>query len=129
MAQMLVALRVVRDATAGQVSHPADALDEIRERFLPALWGARRLWLDCAAAYVRQEGPEQHHQHGLHLLERRRADPELQGPAPEHAGAQVELAGLFLLHEEKAREEVVPCLALHELQDDPTNNTRGWYFL
>jgi hypothetical protein len=43
--------------------------------------------------------------------------------------AQAELAGLFLLHEEEAREEVVPCLALHELQDDPTNNTRGWNFL
>jgi hypothetical protein len=43
--------------------------------------------------------------------------------------AQAELAGLFLLHEEEAREEVVPRLALHELQDDPTNNTRGWNFL
>jgi hypothetical protein len=43
--------------------------------------------------------------------------------------AQVELAGLFLLHEEEAREEVVPRLALHELQDDPTNNTWGWNFL
>jgi hypothetical protein len=43
--------------------------------------------------------------------------------------AQVELAGLFLLHEEEAREEVVPRLALYELQDDPTNNTRGWNFL
>jgi hypothetical protein len=41
----------------------------------------------------------------------------------------VELAGLFLLYEDKAREEVVPRLALHELQDDPTNNTRGWNFL
>jgi hypothetical protein len=43
--------------------------------------------------------------------------------------AQAELAELFLLHEEEAREEVVPRLALHELQDDPTNNTRGWNFL
>jgi hypothetical protein len=34
MAQMLVALRVVRDTITGQVSHPADALDEMRERFL-----------------------------------------------------------------------------------------------
>jgi hypothetical protein len=43
--------------------------------------------------------------------------------------AQVELAGLFLLHKDEAREEVVPRLALHELQDDPTNNTWGWNFL
>jgi hypothetical protein len=34
MAQMLVALRAVRDTIAGQVSHPVDALDEMRERFL-----------------------------------------------------------------------------------------------
>jgi hypothetical protein len=39
--------------------------------------------------------------------------------------AQVELAGLFLLYKKEAREEVVPRLALHELQDNLTNNTRG----
>jgi hypothetical protein len=39
MAQMLVALRAVREAKAGQVSHPADALDEMRERFL--VYGVR----------------------------------------------------------------------------------------
>jgi hypothetical protein len=49
--------------------------------------------------------------------------------AAQVSRAQAELAGLFLLHEDEAREEVVPRLALHELQDDPTNNTRGWNFL
>jgi hypothetical protein len=49
--------------------------------------------------------------------------------AAQVSRAQVELAGLFLLHEDKAREEVVPCLALHELQDNLTNNTRRWNFL
>jgi hypothetical protein len=39
MAQMLVALRAVREAEVGQVSHPADALDRMRERFL--LFGVR----------------------------------------------------------------------------------------
>jgi hypothetical protein len=39
MAQMLVALRAVREADAGHVSHPADALDEMRERFL--IYGVR----------------------------------------------------------------------------------------
>ncbi|RHZ49046.1 uncharacterized protein CDV56_103939 [Aspergillus thermomutatus] len=34
MAQMLVALQAVRLAETGQVTHPADALDEMRERFL-----------------------------------------------------------------------------------------------
>jgi hypothetical protein len=36
---MLVALRAVREAEAGRASHPADALDEMRERFL--LFGVR----------------------------------------------------------------------------------------
>jgi hypothetical protein len=39
MAQMLVALRAVREAEAGQVSHPADALDKMRECFL--VYGVR----------------------------------------------------------------------------------------
>jgi hypothetical protein len=39
MAQMLVALRAVREAEAGRVSHAADAVDEMRERFL--LYGVR----------------------------------------------------------------------------------------
>lgn len=43
--------------------------------------------------------------------------------------AQLELEGLFLLHEEETREAVVPRLALVELADDPTNNRRGWNFL
>ncbi|GFF98538.1 predicted protein [Aspergillus udagawae] len=43
--------------------------------------------------------------------------------------AQADLAWLFLLHDEEVREEVVPQLALHRLQDDPTNNQRGWNFL
>jgi hypothetical protein len=39
--------------------------------------------------------------------------------------AQADLARLFLLHEEEVREEIVPQLALHELQDDPTKNQQG----
>ncbi|GFF59837.1 telomere-associated RecQ helicase, putative [Aspergillus udagawae] len=78
MAQMLVALQAVHLTKASAVSHPADALDEMREHFL---------------VY--------------------RAD----------------LAQLFLLHEEEVREEIVPQLALHELQDDPIKNQQGWNFL
>jgi hypothetical protein len=39
MAQMLVALQAVRLAETSQVTHPADALDKMRERFL--LYGVR----------------------------------------------------------------------------------------
>jgi hypothetical protein len=39
MAQMLVALRAVREAKAGEVGHPADALDKMCERFL--IYGVR----------------------------------------------------------------------------------------
>ncbi|KAF7184797.1 hypothetical protein CNMCM7691_006405 [Aspergillus felis] len=40
-----------------------------------------------------------------------------------------DLARLFLLHKEEIREEIVPQLALHKLQDDPIKNQRGWNFL
>jgi hypothetical protein len=43
--------------------------------------------------------------------------------------AQADLAQLFLLYKEEVREEIVPQLALHKLQDDPTKNQRGWNFL
>jgi hypothetical protein len=43
--------------------------------------------------------------------------------------AQADLARLFLLHEEEIREEIVPQLALYELQDDPMKNQQGWNFL
>ncbi|KAL4744952.1 hypothetical protein BDW72DRAFT_187612 [Aspergillus terricola var. indicus] len=49
--------------------------------------------------------------------------------AGQVACAQAELEGLFLLHEDETRADVVLRLALHELQDDPTNNQRGWNFL
>ncbi|CAK38897.1 uncharacterized protein An04g06360 [Aspergillus niger] len=39
MAQMLMVLQAVQFAEPGQVTHPADALDEMRERFL--MFGVR----------------------------------------------------------------------------------------
>lgn len=43
--------------------------------------------------------------------------------------AQADLEELFLIHEQEAREDIIPALRLAQLQDDPTKNTRDWSFL
>jgi hypothetical protein len=139
MAQMLVALQAVRLAETGQVTHPADALDEMRERFL--LYGVRAPfgWITRLRTYGKKI---QNSTTGMgyiywsddeQTLSYKDLQMSMQGfrqfVASQVQLAQAELAQLFLLHEEEVREEVVPQLALHELQDDPTNNQRGWNFL
>ncbi|BCR87430.1 uncharacterized protein ACHE_31417S [Aspergillus chevalieri] len=69
MAQMLVAQRAVQMADHGQVEHPADALEAMRERFLLPGVAAPFNWL-TRAAHVWQAHPEHHHQSGIYLLER-----------------------------------------------------------
>lgn len=51
MTQMLVVLQAVRLAEAGQVTHPADALDEMRERFLTFGVRAPFSWITRLRAY------------------------------------------------------------------------------
>ena len=139
MAQMLVALQAVRLAEAGQVTHPADALDEMRERFL--IFGVRAPfgWITRLRAYGKKiqnsttsmgyiywsddEQTLSYKELQLSMLGFR------QFVVKQVQLAQTQLEGLFLLHEEEVREKTVPRLALHELRDDPTNNTRGWSFL
>jgi hypothetical protein len=139
MAQMLVALQAVRAAEAGRVSHPADALDEMRERFL--VYGVRAPfgWITRLRTYGKKiqnsttsmgyiywsDDDQTLSYKDLHLSMRGFRD----FIAGQVTRAQVELEGLFLLHEDESREGVVPRLALHELRDDPTNNQRGWNFL
>ena len=43
--------------------------------------------------------------------------------------AQQQLEGLLLLHPDKSREDVVPKLHLHRLQDNHANTQQGWNFL
>lgn len=139
IAQMLVALQAVHLTRAGAVSHPADALDEMRERFL--LYGVRAPfgWITrlrtygkkiqnstTSLGYIYWSDDEQ-------TLSYKDLRLSMRGLRQFIAGqvqlAQADLARLFLLHEEEIREEIVPQLALHKLQDDPTKNQRGWNFL
>ena len=43
--------------------------------------------------------------------------------------AQQRLEGLLLLHPDESREDVVPKLPLHRLQDNHSNTQQGWNFL
>ncbi|GFF60414.1 predicted protein [Aspergillus udagawae] len=132
IAQMLVALQAVCLAKTSQVTHPADALDEMCERFL--LYGVRApfSWITqlrtygkkiqnstTSIGYIYWSDDEQ-------TLSYKDLQMSMQGFCQFIANqvqlAQVELAQLFLLHDKKVQEEVVPQLVLQELQDDPTNN-------
>lgn len=139
ISQMLVALQAVHQAQTGQVSHPADALDTMRERFL--LYGVRAPfgWItrlrtygkkiqnsSTSIGYIYWSDDEQ-------TLSYKDLQLSIRGfrgfIRTQVALAQTELERLFLLHKEEVREEIVPQLALYELRDDPTNNQRGWNFL
>ncbi|GFG01000.1 conserved hypothetical protein [Aspergillus udagawae] len=107
MAQMLVALQAVHLTKAGAVSHPADALDDMREHFL--LYGVRAPfgWITRLRTYGKK----------------------IQNSTTSLGYIYWNLARLFLLYEEEVREEIVPQLALYKLQDNPTKNQQGWNFL
>ncbi|OOO04500.1 hypothetical protein AFCA_000004 [Aspergillus flavus] len=139
IAQMLVAERAVEMADHGEVGHPADALDEMRERFL--LYGVRAPfgWITrlrtygkkiqnttTSLGYIYWSDDEQ-------TLSYKELQLSMKGfrqfTATQVQLAQDELEQLFLLHPEEIREEMIPSLPLRELQDDPTNNQRGWNFL
>ena len=139
IAQMLVTLHAVCLAEAGQVSYPADALDEMREWFL--LFGVCALfsWITRWRTYSQKIQNSTtslgyiYWSNNKQILSYKDLQLSMQGLCRFITGqvthAQAELEGLFLLHKEEVREEMVPQLALHELQDNPTNNTRGWNFL
>ncbi|KAF9882541.1 hypothetical protein FE257_007500, partial [Aspergillus nanangensis] len=139
MAQMLVALQAVYLAETGQAVYPADALDEMRERFL--LFGTRAPfgWITrlrtygkkiqnstTSMGYIYWSDDEQ-------TLSYKELELSMSGfcrfIATQVELAQADLERLFLLYEEEEREQIVPRLVLHELRDDPTNNRRGWNFL
>ncbi|KAI9035076.1 uncharacterized protein KD926_004658 [Aspergillus affinis] len=122
MAQMLVALQAVYQAEAGRVTHPADALDEMRERFL--IFGVRAPfgWITRLRAYGKKV---QNSTTGMGYIYWSDDDQTLsykelqlsmsgfwQFIAKQVQLAQIQLEGLFLLHDEEIRETI-----------------RGWNFL
>ncbi|KAJ5215756.1 uncharacterized protein N7498_002163 [Penicillium cinerascens] len=139
MALMLVVEQAVQMADDGLIAHPADTLDDMRERFL--LYGVRAPfgWISrlrtygkkiqnntSSLGYIYWSDDEQTLSYkGLRLTM-----TDFQRFARTRVTlAQSDLEQLFLLHEDEERETVVPLLSLHQLQDNLTHNQRGWNFL
>ncbi|KAJ5602288.1 hypothetical protein N7510_011822 [Penicillium lagena] len=139
ISQMLVAQRAVQLADDGEVEHPGDALDRMRERFLMFGVHAPFGWITRLRAYGKKiqntttsigyinwnDDHDALSYRELHLT----MDGLRRFVRVEVELAQYDLERLFLLSEDDEREGVVPELPLHRLADDPVNNKRGWNFL
>ncbi|KAL3707137.1 hypothetical protein TMatcc_005114 [Talaromyces marneffei ATCC 18224] len=118
MAQMFVVQEAVMQANEDQVEHPADALDEMRERFLVHGTRSPFAWITRLRTYGKKiqntttslgyiywsEDQQQLSYKGLEMtIEsfRRFIQTEIEK-------AQHSLEMLFLLHEEESRESVIP---------------------
>ena len=137
--QILVIQRSVVAAAEGEIEHPADILDEMRERFMihgsrsPFNWALRLRaygkkirnsttslgyiqWSEDKEklSYKTTELPLQHFKEFV------RMEVEL---------AQTQMENLLLLHPDECKEATVPAFRLRHLKDDPSNNTRSWSFL
>jgi hypothetical protein len=120
MAQMLVVQEAVMQADEDQVEHPADALDEMRERFMvhgtrsPFAWitrlrtyGKKIQNTTTSLGYIYWSEDQQRLSYkGLEMTMesfRRFVQAEVRE-------AQQSLEMLFLLHEEESRESVIPSI-------------------
>jgi hypothetical protein len=139
MAQMLVVQRSVLAAEEGEVDHPSDMLNEMRERFI--VRGSRTAfnWACRLRSYAKKVvsnttslgyitwsedgGSVTYKDSGFNM------DALRKFISVQVSKAQQELEGLFLLHPDENREDVVPHVLLHRLQDNHSNEQKGWNFL
>jgi hypothetical protein len=139
MGQMLVVQRSVVAAEEGEVNHPSDMLEEMRERFM--VRGSRTAfdWACRLRAYAKkvvsnttslgsitwsEDGSSVRYKDiGFSM------DALRKFVAGQVRKAQQELEGLLLLHPDEARDDVVPQVLLHCLQDNHSNGMKGWNFL
>ncbi|KAK7177672.1 hypothetical protein PSPO01_16282 [Paraphaeosphaeria sporulosa] len=123
----------------GEVDHPSDMLDEMRERFM--VRGSRTAfdWACRLRSYAKkvvsnttslgsitwsEDGSSvQYKDTGFSM------DALRKFVASQVLKAQQELEGLLLLHPDEARDDVVPHVLLHRLQDNHGNERKGWNFL
>ncbi|CAN9210663.1 hypothetical protein AA0121_g11547 [Alternaria tenuissima] len=138
ISQMLVIQMSVLMAEEGQIEHPSDVLDEMRERFM--IHGSRSPfnWVLRLRAYgkkIRNSSTSlgyiywsnDHERLTYKQLELSIADFK------KFVATQVELAQsgleqLFLIHSDEEREDVIPTFELRDLKDDPTESAKGWSF-
>jgi hypothetical protein len=139
MAQMLVIQRAVVAAESEETEYPAQALEEMQDRFM--VYGSRSPinWAQKLRTYGKKIRDSTTSlgfiiwsDDGQHLSYK---DFELDmAQLKVFVSTQVELAQaqlqeLLLIHPDEVRESVVPALSLHSLKDDPTISRNGWSFL
>lgn len=137
--QVLVVQRSVLAASEGEVEHPADLLDEMRERFMihgsrsPFNWALR---LRAYGKKVRNSTTSLGYiqwSEDKESLSYKTTELRMNG-FKEFVQTQVELIqaqleDLLLLHHDECREDTVPTFVLRRLKDDPSQNARSWSFL
>lgn len=139
IAQLLVIQRAVSAAECGEADFPADLIDEMRERFL--VYGSRSPmnWMLRLRSYGKQV---RNHTTPLGYIQWSEDDQVLSYKnltlsmadfrrfiREQVAIAQSQLEDLCLLCVDESRESTIPELVIHNISDDPTNNTRNWSFL
>jgi hypothetical protein len=140
ISQLFVIQLAVHDAEAGIVAHPADLLDEFRERFM--IHGTRSLfsWAcrlrmygkkvrdsTTCLGYISWTDDSQYvsykdiNNFGMqHFKDFVRA---------QVSNAQTKLEGLLMLHPDEKREEMGIAFQMHRLADNAAESARGWNFL
>lgn len=139
MAQMLVVQRSVVAAEEGEVNHPSDMLEEMRERFM--VRGSRTAfdWACRLRAYAKKVvsnttslGCITWSEDGSSVTYKDTGfsmDALRKFVTGQVSKSQQELESLLLLHPDEARDNVVPSVLLHRLQDNHSNEKKGWNFL
>ena len=138
MAQMLVVQRSVVAAAEGEVEHPSYMLDEMRERFMVRGsrtafdWACRlRTYAKKVVSNTTSLGYIAWSEDGTLVTYKDTGfsmDALRKFIAVQVDKAQQELEHLLLLHPEETRDDVVPPVHLHRLQDDHSNGQKGWNF-
>ena len=137
--QVLVIQRAVMGAEDGEADHPADLLDEMRDRFMihgsrsPFNWALR---LRAYGKAIRNNTTSLGYICWSEDKERLsyRATEFGMGDFKAFIKTETELIyrqleDLLLVNQEEKMEEVVPKLNLRRIKDVPKENARGWSFL
>lgn len=139
ISQMLVLQKAISATDKELTEEPMDVLEEMRERFMtidcrsPFSWAVQLRSFGkkirdsiTSLGYIQWSDDEET------LFYK---DLELQLSrfrsfvASQVKVAQLLLEGLFMLHPEEKREDIVPPIRLHLVRDDPTVVDNGWNFL
>lgn len=140
ISQLLVIQYAINGAEAGLVAHPADLLDELRDRFMihgtrsPFSWACRlRIYgkkvrdSTTCLGYISWTDDNQHVSYrnisnlGMEQFKR--------FVRTQVEQAQIQLEHLLLLHSEQEREDMGLAFCMHRLVDNPAESLCGWNFL